>query len=140
MLLTLFSQTALFHIKVLFQFCTNHKNLGFRLTCQPLKWSIIKGRKGKKKLELYLQNGNRKAVGLSWELCDFYCSCVTIALYFKCKIDFFQIEKTGLVARLFMLVFGTWKICFPPHSARLVKKNYVMHSVYLLAKNPKNNK
>lgn len=44
--------------------------------------------------------------------------------YLNIYIFFFHIEeKMVLIVRLFMLVFRTHKICFPPHSARLVKKN-----------------
>lgn len=43
--------------------------------------------------------------------------------YLKVKLmGFHTEEKRGLTVRLFMLAFGTLKICFPPHSARLVKK------------------
>lgn len=37
-------------------------------------------------------------------------------------IVFILKKKRGLIVRLFTFVFGTWKISFPPHSARLVKK------------------
>lgn len=49
-----------------------------------------KRRKREKKLDL--QNGSGKALGLSWEQCDFCCSCVTIPVFFKFKIDFIHIE------------------------------------------------
>lgn len=48
---------------------------------------------------------------------------VIIPLLFKYKIDIFHIvERRILIVRLCVSVFRTWKICFPPHSANLVKK------------------
>lgn len=106
------------------QFCISHKNLGLRLIYQPLKCHIMQRREKEKE-----KNENfRMAVGKLLALAgSFVASVVLVSLshyYLNVKLIFFHIkEKRGLIVRLFMLAFGTWKICFPPYSARLIKKN-----------------
>lgn len=94
--LTLFSQTSLFHVKVVLQLCVSHKNLGLRLTCQPLKCSIMqREKKEKEKNEIF-----RMAVGKLLALAGSFVAFVVLVslshYYLHVKLILFILKKKGV--------------------------------------------